>query len=196
MTQCLQAPLAAHVDALPAGWRDVLRDYLNSPGYAALCAKIDARVATVASVFPATPFAALHATPPEQVRVVILGQDPYHGLEKGVAQAHGLAFSVPLGVRPPPSLRNIYKELAREYNKPIPANGDLTAWANQGVLLLNAVLTVEQGNAASHAGLGWETLTDCIIATLGTRPAPTAFMLWGNYAQKKTPLIGPQHLIL
>jgi uracil-DNA glycosylase len=192
----LQAPLAAHFDALPAQWQTVLLPYLQSPAYPALCSAIDARIHAGAPVLPATPFAALHATSPEQVRVVILGQDPYHGVERGVAQAHGLAFSVPPGVKPPPSLRNIYKELAREFGSTPPASGDLTAWATQGVLLLNAVLTVEQDKPASHAGLGWEVVTDHLIAALGVSTQPTVFMLWGAYAQRKAAYVGAAHLML
>jgi uracil-DNA glycosylase len=196
MTACLQAPLSAQFDALPAQWRALITPFTASPAYPALCAAVDARVHADATVLPAMPFAALHATLPEQIRVVILGQDPYHGIEHGIAQAHGLAFSVPDGVKPPPSLRNIYKELAREFGGAPHATGNLMHWAQQGVLLLNAVLTVEQDQPASHAKLGWEALTDHIIAALGSSEHPTVFMLWGGYAQKKAPLIGPMHLVL
>jgi uracil-DNA glycosylase len=192
----LAAPLAAHFDALPEPWRAIVQPFLQSPAYPALCAAIDARIQAGATVLPATPFAALHATSPEQVRVVILGQDPYHGVEHGIAQAHGLAFSVPPGVKPPPSLRNIYKELAREFGSTPPTCGDLTAWTEQGVLLLNAVLTVEQDKPASHARTGWELLTDQIIAHLGASSTPTVFMLWGAFAQTKAKLIAPHHLLL
>ncbi|MGL4573893.1 MAG: uracil-DNA glycosylase [Burkholderiaceae bacterium] len=192
----LTAPLASHFNALPAEWRAVAKDFIESPAHAALCARVDARLAAGVTVFPATPFAALRATSPSDVKVVILGQDPYHGIDKDTAQAHGLAFSVPPGVRPPPSLRNIFKELTRETGAPAPAAGDLTRWATQGVLLLNAVLTVEARKPASHARMGWELLTDSIIAHIGASSRPVVFMLWGGFAQKKAALIGPQHLVL
>ncbi|MBU0860193.1 MAG: uracil-DNA glycosylase, partial [Alphaproteobacteria bacterium] len=122
-----------------------------------------------------------------------LGQDPYHG----AGQAHGLAFSVPHGVRPPPSLKNIYKELARAPGMAIPAQGDLTAWARQGVLLLNTTLTVREGAAASHAGQGWDIFTDAIIRAVNDRRENIVFMLWGSHAQKKAAFIDAQkHLIL
>jgi uracil-DNA glycosylase len=196
MVASLKAPLASHFDVLPAAWRRVARSFIDSPAFAALCAGVDARITAGATVFPATPFAALQATLPEKVRVVILGQDPYHGVNNGIAQAHGLAFSVPPGVRPPPSLRNIFKELEREFGSLMPTSGDLTRWAAQGVLLLNAVLTVEARKPASHARMGWELLTDQIIAHVGASSTPTVFMLWGGFAQKKAALIGPQHLVL
>ena len=130
-------------------------------------------------------FFALTETPPEHVRAVILGQDPYH--EPG--QAMGLAFSVPEGTPLPPSLRNIYKELAGDTGLEIPESGDLTAWAQRGVLRLNTVLTVERGRAASHAGWGWQRFTDAVISATNTLPQPIAFVLWGAHAQKKETLI-------
>lgn len=126
-------------------------------------------------------FSAFHLTPPEQVRVVILGQDPYH--EPG--QAHGLAFSVREGVKTPPSLVNIYKEREADLGIPPSSHGDLTAWAEQGVFLLNAVLTVERGKANSHKNLGWQAFTDHVVASLANLPQPVAFVLWGAQAQKK-----------
>jgi uracil-DNA glycosylase len=124
---------------------------------------------------------------------VILGQDPYHG----AGQAHGLSFSVPAGVRVPPSLLNIFKEIQREYNLPIPKNGCLQAWAEQGVLLLNATLTVEEGNAGSHQRQGWEVFTDAIIHRLAEQKSGLVFILWGNYAQKKGAFIDPsRHCVL
>jgi uracil-DNA glycosylase len=199
MVASLKAPLASHFDDLPAAWRVVVKGFIESPAHPALCASVDARLAAGATVFPATPFAALRATSPSNVKVVILGQDPYHGvdgIDKDTAQAHGLAFSVPAGVRPPPSLRNIFKELTRETGAPMPTSGDLTRWATQGVLLLNTVLTVEARKPASHARMGWELLTDRIIAHIGASARPTVIMLWGGFAQKKAALIGPQHLVL
>lgn len=126
-------------------------------------------------------FHALDATPLDQVRVVILGQDPYHG----EGQAHGLCFSVRGGVRPPPSLVNIFKEMRTDLGFEPPNHGHLEAWAQRGVLLLNSVLTVEAHHAASHAGKGWEKFTDAVIAQVNALPHPVVFILWGNYAQKK-----------
>ena len=142
-------------------------------------------------------FRALDLTPLDRVRVVILGQDPYHG----PGQAHGLCFSVQPGVRPPPSLVNIYKELESDLGIARPAHGFLEHWAKQGVLLLNSVLTVEMANAASHRGKGWEQFTDAIIRLIAAKPDPVVFMLWGSYAQKKAAFVqsveqGGQHLVL
>jgi len=146
-------------------------------------------------IFPPGPeiFAALNATPFDKVKVVILGQDPYHGPN----QAHGLCFSVQPGVRPPPSLENIFKEIERDLGIPRPDHGCLTPWARQGVLLLNAVLTVERGVAGSHQGKGWEGFTDACIDALNREREHLVFMLWGNYAQAKGKLIDRQrHLVL
>jgi uracil-DNA glycosylase len=138
-------------------------------------------------------FAALDLTPFDQVKVVILGQDPYHG----PGQAHGLAFSVQEGVRFPPSLQNIFKELHNDLGVQLPTSGNLRKWADQGVLLLNAVLTVEQGLAASHQGRGWENFTDRIIHALNEEKSHLVFILWGSYAQKKGAFIDrSRHLVL
>lgn len=138
-------------------------------------------------------FAALDRTPFEKVRVVILGQDPYHG----AGQAHGLCFSVPVGVRPPPSLLNIFKELKADVGVSAPNHGNLEAWADQGVLLLNAVLTVEEGKAASHQGRGWEQFTDAIIRKINDEREGVAFILWGSYAQKKAAFVDrKKHFVL
>jgi uracil-DNA glycosylase len=142
-------------------------------------------------------FRALDLTPLDRVRVVILGQDPYHG----PGQAHGLCFSVPPGVRPPPSLVNIYKELESDLGITRPDHGFLEHWAKQGVLLLNSVLTVEMAQAASHRGKGWEQFTDAIVRLIAGKPDPVVFMLWGSYAQKKAAFVksveqGGQHLVL
>lgn len=138
-------------------------------------------------------FQALRLTPYENANVVILGQDPYHG----PGQAHGLAFSVRPGVQPPPSLRNIYKELADDLGCTIPDHGYLVDWAKQGVLLLNTALTVRAGQANSHRGKGWEDLTDSIIRHLNLREQPVVFLLWGANARAKVPLItNPLHLVL
>ncbi len=130
-------------------------------------------------------FAALNATPLSQVRVVILGQDPYHG----PGQAHGLCFSVRRGQRPPPSLQNIFNELGTDLGLPRPAHGELTAWTQQGVLLLNSVLTVRAGEAASHQGQGWERFTDRVISVLNAEREGLVFLLWGGYAQRKGRII-------
>lgn len=147
------------------------------------------------TVYPAPSqwFTAFQLTPYENVKVVILGQDPYHGPN----QAHGLAFSVPKGEKIPPSLRNIFKELEADMKIASPSHGNLESWARQGVLLLNTVLTVRAGQANSHRGMGWETFTDAVIAHLNEREKPMAFLLWGNNAQQKEALItNPKHLIL
>lgn len=130
-------------------------------------------------------FAALNLTPLDKVKVVIIGQDPYHG----PGQAHGLSFSVRKGVRFPPSLQNIFKELQSDLGLPMPTSGDLTPWAKQGVLLLNAVLTVEDGKAAAHQGKGWEQFTDQVIATLNQNREHIVYLLWGSYAQKKAAFV-------
>lgn len=138
-------------------------------------------------------FAALNTTSLSQVKVVILGQDPYHGPN----QAHGLSFSVPTGVPIPPSLKNIYKELCNEFENEMPSHGNLQSWAKQGVLLLNSVLTVENGQAASHQGKGWERFTDQVIKTISLERDNVVFLLWGAYAQKKGQSIDKKkHLVL
>lgn len=138
-------------------------------------------------------FKAFEFTPPQDVKVVILGQDPYHG----VGQAHGLSFSVPEGIAIPPSLRNIYKEIKDDLNKEIPTTGNLENWAKQGVLLLNATLTVEASKAGSHQNKGWETFTDAVIKQLSENYKNIVFMLWGNYAKNKGQIISTEnHLIL
>ena len=146
-------------------------------------------------IFPkaANWFRALDLTPLEKVRVVILGQDPYHG----EGQAHGLCFSVPPGVRPPPSLVNIFKEMESDLGFPPARHGFLEHWANQGVLLLNSVLTVEMGRAASHRDRGWERFTDAVIRLVNAKPEPVVFMLWGSYAQTKAAFVDQsRHLVL
>lgn len=138
-------------------------------------------------------FNAFARCPFDAVKVVILGQDPYHG----PGQATGLSFSVPDGVKTPPSLRNMYKEIQSDIGTPVPESGNLERWADQGVLLLNATLTVEKGNAGSHQGLGWEQFTDAVIEKISDEKEHVVFMLWGNYARTKRVLIdGDKHLIL
>ena len=176
-------------------WTQLLGEEKQQPYFKALLDKVaDARSQT--AVYPAADdvFNALKLTAPEQVNVVILGQDPYHG----PGQAHGLSFSVPDGIKLPPSLRNILKAIQLDYpDKPAPANGDLTRWAAQGVLLLNTVLTVQQGKAHSHANWGWERFTDTIIERLAAHYEGIVFLLWGAHAQKKASLIDAnKHCIL
>jgi uracil-DNA glycosylase len=138
-------------------------------------------------------FNALKLTPYKNTKVVIVGQDPYHG----EGEAHGLSFSVQKGIKIPPSLKNIYKELESDLEITPPSDGDLTSWAKQGVLLLNAVLTVEKDKPASHRKLGWEKLTDYIIKTLNEKNEPVVFILWGNFAKEKASfIINPKHLVL
>nr|WP_028228044.1 uracil-DNA glycosylase [Paraburkholderia ferrariae] len=183
--------------ALPAAWRDLLAPFIASDAYGPLCRFVDAERAAGKTVYPADVFRALRLTSPDEVKVVILGQDPYHGEDRGTPQAHGLAFSVPPAVRPPPSLRNIFKEIAASLGIEAPAHGCLDAWARQGVLLLNTVLTVERANAASHAKRGWERCTDTLIRELAARHEHLVFMLWGAHAQAKRALIeGQPHRVL
>ncbi len=138
-------------------------------------------------------FNAFNLTPFDKVKVVILGQDPYHN----VGQAHGLAFSVPNGIMPPPSLKNIFKELQSDIGMPIPTNGNLESWAREGVLLLNSCLTVRANNPASHQGIGWQRFTDAAINALSEKKEHIVFLLWGNYAIAKEKLIDTRkHLVL
>lgn len=181
--------------ALPAAWLPVLASTLHEPFMQDLQRRLANEHAQGVVHYPpdSQVFAALAATPPEQVRVVILGQDPYHGPN----QAHGLSFSVPRGEVFPPSLRNIFKELSTDLSLQIPLHGDLSFWASQGVLLLNSVLTVRAGEAGSHQQWGWERFTDAIIHQLNQQHIGLVFMLWGAYAQKKGRLIDRQrHLVL
>lgn len=183
--------------ALAQSWKEPLQAICKSPAIDTLVQFLQDREAAGAIIYPAKQniFASLRATPFDKVKVVIVGQDPYHG----PGQAHGLSFSVPKGFAQPPSLRNIFKELHGDIGMPIPRSGTLTSWAEQGVLLLNAILSVEAGAPASHAGKGWELFTDAIITALMKRNHPTVFMLWGSYAQKKLDhlkLETSQHLIL
>lgn len=177
-------------------WKKLLEEEFKQPYFDLLRKFLLNEKAAGKTIYPlgSEIFAALDHTPPEQVKVVILGQDPYHG----PGQAHGFCFSVARGVKPPPSLINIYKEIELEYGPVMDfSNGDLTKWADQGVLLLNAILTVEAHKAASHQGKGWEDFTDAIIIKLSAFPRPMVFMLWGNFARSKKALItGEQHLIL
>ena len=175
-------------------WNEILADEMQKDYYQELQAFVQKRRAEV-RVFPEEKnvFNALELTPFESVKVVILGQDPYHGF----GQAHGLSFSVQKGTPLPPSLKNIYKELQEDIGGEFPTEGDLSHWAKQGVLLLNTVLTVEEGNANSHKGKGWERLTNRLIESLNELNHPVIFILWGKPAQDKEKLIiNPNHVIL
>ncbi len=180
---------------LHASWQAMIGNELNKPYMLALKTYLSQESANGKIIFPPSPlvFNAFNHTPFDEVRVVIIGQDPYHG----DGQAHGLSFSVPHGIPLPPSLLNIFKEIASDLNINMSRNGDLTAWANQGVLLLNATLTVEQAKAGAHQGKGWEKFTDAAIAALNTHREDLVFVLWGSYAQKKGAFIDEKkHLVL
>ncbi len=185
-------------DAVPESWRAVLEPVLQTPRSRALGGFLTSEEAAGKTIYPprGTRLAALELCPLDGVKVVILGQDPYHG----PGQAHGLSFSVQDGVRVPPSLVNIYKELEADLGLPRPAHGNLTNWARQGVLLLNAALTVEQGQPASHQGRGWEEITDAVVAAVAAKAEPCVFLLWGSHARKKAlsvpGLVNSHHLVL
>ena len=175
-------------------WNEILAEEMKKEYYQELQTFVQKRRQEV-RVFPEenNVFNALELTPFESVKVVILGQDPYHGF----GQAHGLSFSVQKGTPLPPSLKNIYKELQEDIGGELPTEGDLSHWAKQGVLLLNTVLTVEEGNANSHKGRGWERLTNRLIESLNELKHPVIFILWGKPAQDKEKLItNPNHIIL
>jgi uracil-DNA glycosylase len=192
----LAEPLPVLLDRVPAGWRPIVEHWRQSGDGQTLLAHLEARRAARATIYPARVFHALDLTSREAVRVVILGQDPYHG----PGQAEGLAFSVPAGEKMPPSLRNMVKELARDLGCTPPVHGHLGAWARQGVLLLNTSLTVEDGQPGSHAKRGWEALTDALVAAVAADPGDKVFMLWGAHAQAKRALIwsagAGRHLLL
>jgi uracil-DNA glycosylase len=180
-----------------SSWQSLVDAFFASPSGVKLLEFLQSRLNAGGVIFPPMPLRALQLTPPDEVRVVILGQDPYHGR----GQAEGLAFSVAPGVALPPSLRNIFKELQRDLGPPPPAfpqpGGSLVKWAQKGVLLLNTCLTVEEGRPNSHSGQGWEVLTDQIIQHVSTIAQPCVFMLWGAHAQSKRPLIDQsKHLVL
>lgn len=185
-------------ESVPESWSAVLAQVLASPKTHQLADFLTAEEAAGKQIYPppGARFTALELTPLEAVKVVILGQDPYHG----PGQAHGLSFSVQDGVKVPPSLANIYKEQASDLGLPIPRHGNLTNWARQGVLLLNAALTVEDGQPAAHQGQGWEELTDAVIAAVAAKADPCVFLLWGAHAQRKAQtvpgLTNGHHLVL
>ena len=175
-------------------WDELLKVVWNCPGFNNFYHKI-LHEYDIKTIYPPKDyiFNALKLTSYKDTKVVIVGQDPYHGEH----QAHGLSFSVQKGVKVPPSLQNIYKELYDDLGVPIRNDGDLTGWAKQGVLLLNAVLTVEKDKAASHRNWGWELLTDYIIKVLNMKEEPVVFILWGNFAKEKAKLItNPHHYII
>lgn len=174
-------------------WKPYLQEEFEKPYYKEITSFLKEKYNTKTIYPPQNKIFACLATPPKDVKVIIVGQDPYHGEN----QANGLAFSVSPGVKIPPSLKNIYKELEREYEKPMPQTGDLTGWSNQGVLLLNTSLSVEKGLAASHSGIGWQTFTDKIIKTMSDNFDNNVFILWGSHAKAKKVLIDEsKHLIL
>ena len=179
---------------IEAGWKAKLAAEFEQPYFQALTDFVRAEY-LAHTVYPPAKliFNAFEHCPFENARVVILGQDPYHG----TGQAHGLCFSVQDGVRPPPSLQNIFKEVHEDIGTAIPASGSLVRWADQGVFLLNATLTVRAGQAGSHQGKGWETFTDAVIKRISDGKEHVVFLLWGNYARQKAGLIDTQkHLIL
>lgn len=169
---------------LAAGWRPVVDGFLASDEGKRLSRFLQERLAAGAVIYPPHPLRALEVTPLAKVHAVILGQDPYHG----PGQAEGLAFSVPAGVKTPPSLRNIFRELCSD-GTAAPTDGSLIEWGRRGVLLLNAVLTVEDGQPGSHAKKGWESLTDALIRTVAANCSPCVYLLWGAHAQAKAKLI-------
>jgi uracil-DNA glycosylase len=179
---------------LPGAWQPLLADELKAPYFQKLRAFVDEE-RRHHTIYPPEDevFTALRLTPYDRTRVLVLGQDPYHG----PGQAHGLAFSVCPGVRPPPSLANLYKELHADLGCPVPRTGYLAPWAEQGVLLLNAVLTVRAGEPNSHKGKGWERFTDAVIQRVNEKSERVVFVLWGGYAAKKLPLIDlSRHVVI
>ncbi len=176
------------------GWYEALKAEFEKPYFERLAAFLRSEKAKGKVIYPpgARIFSAFWLTPPDAVKVVILGQDPYHN----PGQAHGLSFSVPYGVPPPPSLQRIFREIQADLGVAPPNHGCLEEWAKRGVLLLNAILTVEAGVAASHQRKGWERFTTAVIEYLNRRPEPTVFMLWGRYAQEKAAFVGQPHLVL
>lgn len=184
-----------NLTTLHPSWQAVIGDEFNKPYMQSLRSFLAEQKSAGKTIYPPMPliFNAFNNTPFEKVRVVIIGQDPYHG----DGQAHGLSFSVPEGIKLPPSLRNIFKEIEADLGVGMSANGDLTAWAQQGVLLLNATLTVEQAAAGSHQKKGWEEFTNAAIRALNEQRQGIVFVLWGSYAQKKGAFIDTsKHLVL
>ena len=177
-------------------WKNLLKEEFRQPYFAKIKEQLLTDFQVGETIYPRGKeiFTAFNLTPVEEVKVVILGQDPYHGPN----QAHGLSFSVQKGVKIPPSLQNIYKELQQDIGFKIPSHGNLSSWASQGVLLLNAILTVKKGQPASHRKIGWEQFTNAVIEKLSNQQKQLVFLLWGNFAKSKLPLINSNngHLIL
>ena len=176
-------------------WKNLLASEFEQPYFQTMSTQLRNQIAAGKEIYPPAPliFNAFNTTPVDDVKVIILGQDPYHN----TGQAMGFSFSVPQGVRIPPSLRNIYKEMVTDINFTPPEHGDLTPWANQGVLMLNAMLTVEAHDAGSHRNIGWQTFTDAVLRKLSEEKENLVYMLWGGFAKKKKHLIdGEKHLIL
>jgi uracil-DNA glycosylase len=187
----MQSPLTQ----ISPDWRGALENETEKTYFQKLSLFLKTQKSAGQTVYPEEGdiYNALKLTPLSRVKIVILGQDPYHG----AGQAHGLAFSVREGVKLPPSLKNIYKEIESEYGRKMPATGDLTGWAEQGVLLLNATLTVLEGAAGSHQKQGWEQFTDAIVHKVAALEKPVVFMLWGSHAQKKASFVDREkHLVL
>lgn len=168
-------------------WKEALQDEFDKPYFKQIIHFLRSEKKKGKTIYPPGPliFNAFNTTPFDGVKVIILGQDPYHG----PGQAMGLSFSVPRGIKRPPSLANIYKELNQDLQVPVAEHGDLTHWAEQGVFLLNAMLTVEKGKAASHQKIGWQSFTDAVIHRLSEQREGLVFLLWGRFAQSKLPLI-------
>ena len=180
---------------METSWKNALSDLFDKPYFSQIADHLKAEKALKTTIYPSSGliFNAFSLTPYDKVKVIILGQDPYHNAN----QAMGLSFSVPDGMKPPPSLVNIFKELHKDIGMPIPSTGNLTAWAKQGVLLLNAVLTVRANEPASHAKIGWTKFTDDVILSLSSQKTGLVFILWGNFAQEKIKLIdSSKHKIL
>ncbi len=176
-------------------WKQVLTTEFSSPYFQELISQLREKALSGVTIYPPETqiYSAFNATPFDKVKAVIIGQDPYHR----PGQAMGLSFSVPKGIRIPPSLRNVYKEIAQDSGEPIPEHGDLTSWAEQGVFLLNAILTVEESRPGAHKKIGWQRFTDAVISNLSDKRDGIIFMLWGKYAQSKKVLINSaKHYIL
>ena len=183
------------MDMPPTSWKPLLSDEFLKPYYLKIQQFLERQDKLGKVIYPPRKdiFNAFNLTTPQNVKVVIIGQDPYHGY----GQAHGLCFSVKKGAKIPPSLRNIFKELEDDIGCEIPIHGDLSHWASQGVFLLNTILTVEEKQASSHQGIGWEEFTDKVIQTISDNKEKLVFILWGNYARKKKYLIdSKKHLII
>ncbi len=182
-------------DAIPKSWQNILKSEFPLPYFVSLSQTIENAYLGSAPIYPKAQhmFHAFELCSFDDLKVVILGQDPYHGRD----QAHGLSFSVPEGIKIPPSLKNIHKELSTDLSIPLPAYGNLEHWGTQGVLLLNSTLTVEDGKPGSHQGLGWETFTDAVIQKISDEKEHVVFLLWGKYARSKAVLIDDtKHLVL